>query len=49
MADEAEKGVASKSILLEWIKTANDLIEKKSKTVEKSFEVAGIIDNNDQR
>ena len=55
MVDEAEKGVvskitrASKSILLEWIKTASDLVEKKPKTVEKSFEVAEIIDSNDQR
>ena len=55
MVDEAEKGVhpkitpASKSLLLELIKTAIDLVEKKPNTVKNSFEVAGIIDRGDLR
>ena len=52
--DEAEKEAAkiapaSKSQLLEWIKTASDLIDKNTKSIKKSFEVAEIIDNSDQR
>ena len=55
MVDEAEKGTASKiapaskTQLLEWIKTASDLINKNTESIKKSFEVAGIIDGSDQR
>ena len=44
MVDEAEKEAAakiapaSKSQLLEWIKTASDLISKNTQSVKKSFE-----------
>ena len=52
MASEAETGVAkitpaSKAILMEWIKTAADLVEKKPNTITKSFEVTGIVNKPD--
>ena len=52
MVSEAETGVAkitpaSKAILMEWIKTAADLVEKKPNTIKKSFEVTGIVNKPD--
>ena len=52
MVTEAETGVAkispaSKAVLMEWIKTAADLVEKKPNTIKKSFQVIGIINKPD--
>ena len=52
MVQEAESGVskitpASKAILMEWIKTAADLVEKSPTTIKKSFQVTGIISKPD--
>lgn len=55
MVDEAENGVyskitpASKTLLMEWMKTASDLVDTRPITIKKSFEVPGIIDSNDLR
>ena len=52
MVTEAETGVAkispaSKAVLMEWIKTAADLVEKNPNTIKKSFQVIGIINKPD--
>ena len=48
MVQEAEWCLqASKAILMEWIKTAADLVEKSPTTIKKSFQVTGIISKPD--
>ena len=52
MVSEAETSVAkitpaSKAILMEWVKTAADLVETKPNMIKKSFEVTGIINKPD--